>query len=123
MYEEGKGGPANRRAEIWLKSREWLEDDAGASIPDLDSLQADACGPGYRYDSHSRLLIEAKDDMRKRGIPSPDEWDAVALTFAEPVFEQGRHTRNRNYVAPDLNPFASFQTEGGSSGRSHSDAF
>jgi hypothetical protein len=23
--------------------------------------------------------------MRRRGVPSPDEWDAVALTFAEPV--------------------------------------
>ena len=23
--------------------------------------------------------------MRRRQVPSPDEWDAVALTFAEPV--------------------------------------
>jgi hypothetical protein len=23
--------------------------------------------------------------MRTRGVASPDEWDAVALTFAEPV--------------------------------------
>ena len=30
----------------------WLEDAAGAQIPDTDSLQADACGPGYSYDSH-----------------------------------------------------------------------
>jgi hypothetical protein len=36
-------------------------------------------------DSHTRLLLEKKDDMRRRGAPSPDEWDAVALTFAEPV--------------------------------------
>ena len=31
------------------------------------------------------LQLEAKDQMRARGVPSPDEWDAVALTFAEPV--------------------------------------
>jgi hypothetical protein len=26
-----------------------------------------------------------QDKMRQRRVPSPDEWDAVALTFAEPV--------------------------------------
>jgi hypothetical protein len=30
-------------------------------------------------------LLEAKDEMRKRGMPSPDEGDAVALTFSEPA--------------------------------------
>lgn len=80
-----KGGPKNRRAEMWKRSKEWLEDVAGAQIPDSDSLQADACGPGYKYDMHSRLLLESKEDMIKRDVRSPDEWDAVALTFAEPV--------------------------------------
>ncbi len=70
-----------------MKSREWLEDPAGVQIPDMDSLQADACGPSYKYDSYTRLQLEAKDQMRARGVPSPDEWDAVALTFAEPVRE------------------------------------
>lgn len=79
------GGPLNRRAEMWMKSREWLEDPAGVQIPDLDSLQADACGPTYKWDSNTRLKLESKEDMRKRDVPSPDEWDAVALTFAEPV--------------------------------------
>ena len=79
------GGPLNRRAEMWLKSREWLEDPAGAALPDSDALQADACGPTYGFDSHSRLKLESKEHMRARGAKSPDEWDAVALTFAEPV--------------------------------------
>lgn len=80
-----KGGYANRRAEMWGKSKEWLEDPAGVDIPDLDALHADACAPGYKYDSLSRVVLESKDDIRKRGLRSPDEWDAVALTFAEPV--------------------------------------
>jgi hypothetical protein len=79
------GGPRNRRAEMWKNSKDWLEDVAGADIPDSDSLQADACAPGYKYDSNTRLLLESKEDMRRRGVRSPDEWDAVALTFAEPV--------------------------------------
>lgn len=89
VAEDGREipGPANRRAEIWMASREWLEDPAGVQVPDEDGLQADACGPGYRYDSRSRVLLESKEDMRRRGVQSPDGWDAVALTFAEPVIE------------------------------------
>jgi hypothetical protein len=93
------GGPLNRRAEMWMKSREWLEDPAGVQIPDLDSLQADACGPAYTYDSNSRLKLEAKDHMRARGVKSPDEWDAVALTFAEPVGTGAGFGRRLEYPA------------------------
>lgn len=85
-----KGGYVNRRAEMWGKSKEWLEEAGGVDIPDTDTLQADACGPGYKYDSLTRLQLESKEDMRKRGIKSPDEWDAVALTFAEPVAPRTR---------------------------------
>ncbi|MEM8575532.1 MAG: hypothetical protein AAGF48_12955 [Pseudomonadota bacterium] len=80
-----RGGPLNRRAEIWMKSKEWLESVVGVSIPDSDSLEADACGPTYKWDSLTRLQLEGKEEMRRRGVPSPDEWDAVCLTFAEPV--------------------------------------
>ncbi len=87
LDEQGRpsGGPVNRRAEMWMKSKEWLELPAGVQLPDSDSLQADACGPTYRYDSLTRLALERKEDMRRRGARSPDEWDAVALTFAKPV--------------------------------------
>lgn len=80
-----KPGPRNRRAEMWKRSNDWLADVAGVDIPDLDSLQADACGPGYSYDANQRLLLESKEHMRARGVRSPDDWDAIALTFAEPV--------------------------------------
>lgn len=79
------GDPVNRRAEMWMASRDWLDQPGGVDIPDKDSLQADACGPGYKYDSNANVLIESKQDMRRRGVKSPDEWDSVVLTFAEPV--------------------------------------
>lgn len=83
---EVRPGPYNRRAEMWMRSRDWLSEPGGADIPDLDSLQADACGPGYHYNANSYLLLESKEHMRDvRKLRSPDEWDAVALTFAEPV--------------------------------------
>lgn len=84
------GGYANRRSEMWGKSRDWLDAEGGAQIPDRDPLMADATAPGYRYDSHSRVVLESKEDIKKRKLPSPDEWDAVALTFAEPVIEEQR---------------------------------
>ena len=81
-------GPRNRRAEMWQRSKYWLDEPGGADIPDDDGLQADACGPSYHYDMNQRLLLEAKERMRARGLRSPDDWDAVALTFAEPVNER-----------------------------------
>src|SRR5205814_9407063 len=76
LEEQGRraGGPLNRRAEMWMKSKEWLEQACGVQVPDSGKLQADACGPGYRYDSLTRLLLESKEDMRRRGALSPDEW-------------------------------------------------
>jgi hypothetical protein len=79
------GGPLNRRAEMWMKSKQWLEGAARAQIPDSDSLQADARAPSDRYASNTRLVLEFKEDMRRRGQPSPDEWSVVALPFAESV--------------------------------------
>lgn len=85
---ERRAGPRNRRAEMWMRSRTWLDEPGGVQIPDEDSLQADACAPSYHYDMNQRLLIESKEHMRARNVRSPDEWDAVALTFAEPVAEE-----------------------------------
>lgn len=84
-----KAGPKNRRAEIWQRSKDWLQQEGGADIPDENSLQTDACGPGYHYDlATQQLVLESKEHMRDvRKLRSPDEWDAVALTFAEPVRE------------------------------------
>jgi len=94
------GGPANRRAEMWRNSKEWLEQEGGADIPDDDSLQADACGPSYKYDSNGRLLLEKKEDMRRRGAASPDGWDAIALTLAEPVAPASAiDFSNRNFTS------------------------
>ena len=83
-----KGGYKNRRAEMWGNSKDWLDEPAGVDIPDSDTLQTDACAPAYKYDSLTRVILESKEDIRRRGHRSPDEWDAVALTFAEPVIQE-----------------------------------
>ncbi len=88
------GGPKNRRAEIWMASRDGLAQEGGADVPaDDDALQGEACGPTYSYDSNSRVQIEKKEHMRARGLPSPDGWDSVVATFAEPVAVERKPVR------------------------------
>ncbi len=76
----------NKRAEMWDRMREWLEDDTmPPDIEDDDELHADLAAPGHDRDSNFRIVLEAKKDMVKRGLRSPDVGDAAALTFTEPV--------------------------------------
>ena len=76
---------ANKRAEIWGRMGEWFADPGGADIPNSDEWQSSLCAPGYGFDSNSRLLLEKKEDIRKRVGFSPDLGDALALTFAETI--------------------------------------
>ena len=72
----------NRRAFMYKESKEWL---LYGSLPDEDLLADQACLAGFHITKAGRLMIESKDDLRKRGERSPDDWDAFALTFAAPV--------------------------------------
>jgi hypothetical protein len=80
---------ANRRAEMWANMREWLE-DVPARIPDDQVLRGDLSAPSYSYDSSGRLVLESKENMKKRGLRSPDLGDGLALTFCEPVLPRDR---------------------------------
>ena len=62
--------------------RDWL---AVASIEADLELEADLIGPEYGFDARNRIQLEKKQDMKKRGLSSPDTGDALALTFAQPV--------------------------------------
>ena len=76
----------NKRAEMWGEMKDWLG-DTPVQIPDDDALHSDLCGVHYAYDSNTRLKLERKEDMKKRGLRSPDSGDALALTFAFPIME------------------------------------
>lgn len=73
----------NKRAEIWFKMADWLRE--GGRIPDRADLKQDLAAPVYAYDAQGRKQLESKDEIKKRGLPSPDLGDALALTFAFPV--------------------------------------
>jgi hypothetical protein len=78
------GRYVNKRAEMWGVMKEWLGEEP-VQIPDSDSLHADLCAPSYKFDSVTRLVLEKVEDIKKRGLRSPDEGTALALTFAFPV--------------------------------------
>ena len=79
----GKGNYLNKRAEMWFELREWLK--LGGAIPNRVDLKQDLAAPTFWYDSAGRIQLEPKDEIKKRGLPSPDLGDGLALTFAHPV--------------------------------------
>ncbi len=80
---------ALRRDEMWGKMKDWLR--TGGAIDSDKELAADLQKPILVKDIQQRVKLESKDDMKKRlskmGLDSssPDDADALALTFAMPV--------------------------------------
>jgi hypothetical protein len=73
----------NKRTEMWCELRDWIS--AGGVIPRHTALMQDLAAPTYKFDVQDRLVLESKDDLKARGLPSPDLGDGLALTFAFPV--------------------------------------
>ncbi len=70
------------RDHMWAEMKAWLGTGA---IDTLPRLEIDLQGPGLRPDNKQRIWLESKEDMKKRGEHSPDDGDALALTFAQRV--------------------------------------
>lgn len=76
-----KGTYQNLRAELWFATKAWLE-QRGCRLPRDEDLMAELAGPRFKFSSSGKLQVESKDDMRKRGLRSPDLADAVCMTMA-----------------------------------------
>lgn len=70
------------RDEMWSEMAEWFEDEP-VSIEDSDDLAAQLSSVQYGHDSKRRVKLEPKEKMKDRGLRSPDDADALALTFAK----------------------------------------
>ena len=75
-------GFANKRAELWWKFREALEPGKGDEIalPPDSELLADLCAPRWKQTARG-IMIESKDNIRKRLGRSTDCGDAVVLAL------------------------------------------
>lgn len=83
VKEEGSVSYFNKRAEMWGSMRDWLRH---GMVPHDRELLADLTGVQYEmrsYKGRDAIILEAKADMKKRGLASPDCGDALALTFAQ----------------------------------------
>jgi hypothetical protein len=90
----------NRRAEVWGAAKEWLKD---ADIPDDPEIETDLTAPEYSFSSKNQIQLEKKDDMKKRGLASPDNGDTIAMSFAAytPGKSQEERDQERVAAAPD----------------------
>ena len=99
--KSGNIGYANKRAEMWGEMKKWLQN--GGVIERDDVLHDDLIGPLSFVNEKGEIQLEKKEDMKRRGIPSPNRADALALTFALPVT---RNTANTNRMCrTEYNPF------------------
>lgn len=82
---ERKDKYMNKRAEMWCLMADWIKT---GDIPNDNELKEDLAGPNYYFrGDNSQILLEKKQDMKKRGLASPDCADALALTFAGNVYK------------------------------------
>ena len=97
---------ANKRAEIWGAMREWLK---GGTIPDDPELKAQLVNLEYGFNLKNEIQLEKKEDMKKRGLDSPDVADALALTFSLPVQRSefaGHEGPHEDLIQHEYNPFS-----------------
>jgi phage terminase large subunit len=79
---------ADRRTEMWCRMARWVRD--GGCLPDeVPELRRDLTAPSITVESSTskgtRRILESKKQMKKRGLPSPDDGDSLGLTFAMDV--------------------------------------
>jgi hypothetical protein len=78
------------------------------AIPNSSELRDQLISPEYDFNLRGELQLEKKSDMKRRGLASPDIADALALTFARPVFprqfDDWMNTGHSNVVS-DYDPF------------------
>lgn len=74
---------ANKRAEMYDRMRQWMED--GGALPYCSRLEAQITAPKYDFDKAGRMVLEPKKDIKDRIGMSPDESDTIALSFSQIV--------------------------------------
>ena len=72
----------NMRAYMWSKCKEWL---LLGGLPKDENLCQQLSLPGYHINNSGKLVIESKADIQARGEASPDDADALCLTWAQSV--------------------------------------
>lgn len=85
---------ANMRAYCYWALRDWLnpKNGFGAALPPCDKLMEEATETHWKFQSNGNIIIESKDEIKKRIKRSPDYMDALANTF---------YPRDFSYISED----------------------
>jgi phage terminase large subunit len=89
------------RDELWFAGREWFE-KRNVSLPKgCERLIAELTAPTYTFSSSGKIIVESKADLKKRGVMSPNQADALLLslnTIDQPIRMDNidRHRRWKN---------------------------
>ena len=94
---------ANIRAEMYFKCRDWLT--SGGALPKNAELKTELSTVEYKFNPSGRIVLEPKEKLKERTGKSPDLADALVLTFARPVYMQGRVGRQRQMCNTEYDPF------------------
>jgi phage terminase large subunit len=89
-----ESGCFNLRSELWFKGRAFFE-KRDVNLRGDDLLAAELKLPRYKYASNGKKQVESKDDMKKRGVPSPNRADAFLLTLAAESVTAAGSSSNR----------------------------
>lgn len=93
----------NKRAEMWDAFKQWLMQPGGAQLPMDPELRRESISVEYFYDDKERVQLERKKDMKKRlpDVGSPDDAEAIAMTFAEPLGDHHYRAFEPNDFEPE----------------------
>ena len=71
------------RAYLFWAVRDWLnpKNGFGPALPPCDKLMEEATETHWKFQSNGSIIIEAKEEIKKRIKRSPDWFDALANTF------------------------------------------
>lgn len=72
------------RDELWFEAREWFEGldvSLDKDNPKVHELISELCSPSYQINSNGKMRVETKQEMKKRGISSPDIAEAFLMTL------------------------------------------
>lgn len=93
----------NKRMEMYAELKAWLKE--GGSIQN-EQLAIELSWPEAFINRRGKLQLESKEEMKKRGLPSPNHADSLALTFARrvkpksdesPEMRRARIAKRKNY--------------------------
>jgi hypothetical protein len=91
---------------MWKLMRDWLKE--GGAIPPDTTLYNDLIGPETVGRADGKIQLEAKADMKKRGLKSPNRADCLAISFAYPVSARSR-IRKPAFAVTEYDPLEGAQ--------------